>query len=131
MTSDWDKLLHQARMVLNPRKISEFVEGGGVAAAILSVKGNIYVGVCIDTACSLGMCAERNAVANMLTNGENIITKVVCIDRDGDFLPPCGACREFLMQLDPQNAELEFKLSVECIVKLKDLLPQWWGENKK
>ena len=43
------------------------------------LKENIYVGVCIDTVCSLGMCAERNALANMITNGENSICKVLAI----------------------------------------------------
>ena len=51
------------------------------------LKENIYVGVCIDTACSLGMCAERNALANMITNGENSICKVLAIGRDGGFDP--------------------------------------------
>lgn len=36
----------------------------------------IYTGVCIDTACTLGMCAERNAIANMITNGEGKIVKL-------------------------------------------------------
>lgn len=36
--------------------------------------------VWIDTACSLGMCAERNAIANMITNGENAICRVIAVD---------------------------------------------------
>jgi cytidine deaminase len=40
------------------------------AAAVLSSSGKIYTGVCIDTCCTLGICAERNAIFNMLTNGE-------------------------------------------------------------
>lgn len=47
---------------MNPRIISPFIEAGDVAAAILTKQGNIYVGVCIDTACTLGMCAERNGL---------------------------------------------------------------------
>ena len=60
----WNKLYNAAVKVQNDRRISPFIEAGGVAAAILTKKGNIYVGVCIDTASSLGMCAERNAIAN-------------------------------------------------------------------
>ena len=66
----WDKLYIAARKVQNERKLSPLIEAGGVSAAILSAKGNIYTGVCIDTACSLGICAERNAIANMITNGK-------------------------------------------------------------
>ena len=71
----WMKLLLEAKKVLNPREISEFVEAGGVAAALLTTDGNIYTGVCIDTACSLGFCAERNAIGTMITNGENEVVK--------------------------------------------------------
>ena len=75
----WKELLNKAKEVQNPRNVSDSIDAGGVAAAILSSKGNIYTGVCIDTACSIGMCAERNALSTMITNGESQIEKVVCI----------------------------------------------------
>ena len=131
MDSDWKKLLDSAKAVLKVRRISEWVETGSVAAAILTDRKHIYTGVCIDSACSLGMCAERNAAACMLTHGEHSVLKMLCINKDGIFLPPCGACREFLMELDPQkNAELEVMLGEEHIVRLRDLLPEWWGWKK-
>ena len=40
------------------------------------------------------MCAERNAIANMITNGESKIVKLVCVMKDGGRFP-CGACRIF------------------------------------
>jgi cytidine deaminase len=49
------------------------ISAGGVGAAILTKKYNIYTGVCIDTASTLGMCGEQNAIANMITNGEKFI----------------------------------------------------------
>ena len=75
----WEKLYNEALQVQNARVISPFIEAGGVAAALLTKAGNIYVGVCIDTASTLGMCAERNAIANMITNGENEIRRVLAI----------------------------------------------------
>lgn len=42
----WEKLYNSALNVQNDRVISPFIEAGGVAAAILTDKGNIYVGVC-------------------------------------------------------------------------------------
>ncbi len=42
----------------------------------------IYVGVCVDTAFTLGVCTERNAIFNMITNGEDAIKRVIVIDRD-------------------------------------------------
>ena len=128
----WDKLYKAAKNVQNDRVISPFIEAGGVASAILTKKGNIYVGVCIDTASTLGMCAERNAIANMITNGESEIVKVVAIMSDGSLGTPCGACREYMMQLDKNSGEIEILLNLETkeIVKLKELIPNWWGESR-
>ena len=125
----WNKLYNAARAVQNGRVISPFIEAGGVAAAILTKKGNIYVGVCIDTACTLGMCAERNAIANMITNGESEIERVVAVMPDGKVGSPCGACREYMMQLSRDSGEIEILLDLESerTVRLKELLPDWWG----
>ena len=130
--SVWDKLYEEARSKLNPRTLSPFIEAGGVAAAVLTDQGHIFTGVCIDAACSLGMCAERNAVANMITNGENKIVKLVCVMADGRVGPPCGACREFLMQLDKDSPSMEILADLETrtTVPLENLLPDWWGKRQ-
>lgn len=126
---DFINLYQIAKSKLNPRTISPFIEAGGVSAAIFTNNGNIYTGVCIDTSCSLGMCAERNAIANMITNGESKIKKLVCCTRDGKVGLPCGACREFLMQLDADSAAIEILVDVESMktITLGELLPDWWG----
>ena len=128
----WDTLYEKALEVQNGRVISPFVDAGGVAAAILTVRGNIYVGVCIDTSCSLGMCAERNAIANMITHGENEIDKVVAVMSDGRVGSPCGACREMMMQLSPRSGEIEILTDIESktTVKLRELMPDWWGKSR-
>ena len=102
MDKIWEELYKRAKEVLNPTKESDYVSCGEVAAAILSKKGNIYVGVCIDTCSTLGICAERNAIFNMITNKEYEIDKVMCIMADGKIGgAPCGACRELMVQLMP------------------------------
>jgi cytidine deaminase len=122
----------RARNVQRGRVISPFVEAGGVAAAILSESGTIYVGVCIDTCSGLGMCAERNAVANMLTCGESKVRRVLAIMPDGRLGSPCGACREMLMQLDAESPSIEILLSMEegKTVTLGELVPDWWGKDR-
>ena len=128
----WNELYNEAVKVQNDRTVSPFIDAGAVAAAILTKSGNIYVGVCIDTACTLGMCAERNAIANMITNGESQIDKVVAVMSNGKVGSPCGACREFMMQLDKDGGEIEILLDLDTqkAVKLKDLLPDWWGTDR-
>ena len=128
-TNNWQELYEIAKSTLNPRRISPFIEVGGVASAILTEDGNIYTGICIETACSLGMCAERNAIANMITKGEHKIEKLVCVFWDGRLGLPCGACREYLMQLHKNASEMEILTDLEAMtsVKLKELVPNWWG----
>lgn len=128
----WKKLYDEAVKVQNARIISPFIEAVGVAAAILTKKGNIYVGVCIDTASTLGTCAERNAIASMITHGESRIEKVVAVMPDGRVGAPCGACRELMMQLDKDSGDIEILLDLETekTVKLKELTPDWWGYDR-
>ncbi len=130
--SIWRELYEAAVKVQNDRVISPFIEAGGVAAAIRTKKGNVYVGVCIDTASGLGMCAERNAIANMITNGEHQIEKVVAVMPDGRVGSPCGACREYMMQLDRDSGEVEILVDFETekTIRLGELLPDWWGRER-
>jgi len=97
------KGLNNFRRVLEPRDVSKIIEAGGVSAAVESISGKIYVGVCVDTACTLGVCAEKNAIFNIITNGEDAIKRVIAIDREGKAIPPCGACLEFMTQLMPEG----------------------------
>lgn len=127
MEKIWNKLYNAAKKVLNPRKVSSIIEAGGVSAAIEAETGKIYVGVCVDSACSLGICAERNAIFNMITNGEYKIKKIIAINSEGKVIPPCGACRELMSQLMPSDYKnIEIMLDYEkCkIVTLGDLTPE-------
>lgn len=126
---NWADLYNAAKAVLNPRTISKFMEAGGVAAAIESASGKIYVGVCIDGACTLGICAERNAIFHMITNGESVIRRVIAVNWDGKAMPPCGACRELMAQLMPQeykNIEVMLDYENNRVVTLGELTPEWW-----
>ena len=125
----WVSMYKAAKAVLNPRKISDFVTAGEVSAAVLSKSGKIYVGVCIDTACTLGVCAERNAIFNMITNGESEISRVLCIPPNGGTGAPCGACRELMVQLMPgkyQDIDIMIDYERGKVVKLGELTPDWW-----
>lgn len=129
MNEIWERLYREVHRVLKPRKVSEMMETAGVAAAVESTSGNIYVGVCVDSACTLGICAERNAIFNMLTNGEDAIRRVVAVNRDGKVLAPCGACRELMAQLMPDRyREIEVMMDYETgeVVTLGALTPRWW-----
>ena len=132
MTKDqwqWDRLYTAASTVWNERRISEYVTCGEVSAAILSSSGRIYTGVCIDTCSTLGICAERNAIFNMITNGEQEIEKVIAILPDGSSGAPCGDCRELMVQLMPEKykgIQIMMDYKQERIMTLGELTPEWW-----
>ena len=131
MTKDqwqWDRLYAAAAAVRNERRVSDYVTCGEVSAAILSGTGKIYTGVCIDTCSTLGICAERNAIFNMITNGEQEIRKVIAILPDGSSGAPCGACRELMVQLMPEKykgIEIMMDYQTERIMTLGELTPEW------
>lgn len=125
----WEKLYLSAKSVQNERRISDYVTAGEVSAAILSESGRIYTGVCIDTCSTLGICAERNAIFNMITNGEYKIDKVLAVMPDGKTGTPCGACWELMVQLMPDSyKDIEIMLDYETrgTVKLGNITPEWW-----
>ena len=129
MDIKWEKMYEAAKAVQNGREISERIYASGVAAAVESASGRIYVGICVDTSCTLGICAERNAIFNMITNGEQDIKRVLAIMPDGKTGAPCGACREFMTQMMPgryHNIEIMLDYENERIVTLGELTPEWW-----
>ena len=129
MDKIWEDMHAAAEAVLNARQISEFVSAGEVSAAVLSKSGKIYTGVCIDTCSTLGICAERNAIFNMITNGENEIARVLCIPPVEGKGAPGGACRELMVQLMPTSyKDIEIMLDYRTgkTVRLGDITPEWW-----
>ena len=123
---EFNKLYDIAKNTLNPRAISKNSYAGSVAAAILSESGKVYTGVCIDTPCSMGFCAEHAAIAAMITAGENRITKVIAVYEDGTIIPPCGRCREFICQIHDENYKCEVMIKKDKILTINDLLPYRW-----
>ena len=129
MDKIWEEMLAAAVKVQNGRQISRYVEAGGVAAAVLSSSGKIYTGVCVDTCSTLGICAERNAIFNMITNGESKISRVLAVMSNGKTGAPCGACRELMVQLMPDDYKgIEIMLDYEKgrVITLGELTPEWW-----
>ena len=119
----FEELVEQARAVLNPRRLSEEAEAGGVGAALLADNGQVYTGVCIDTGSSMGFCAEHAAAGAMVTAGANRVCKMVAVLWDGSVIPPCGRCREFIRQLHPDNMDAEVLVAEDTVVTLRELLP--------
>lgn len=123
---DFTELSKIAEKLAYPRALSESAEAGSVAAALLTDKGNVYTGVCIDTPCSMGFCAEHAAAAAMVAAGESRIVKLVAWKEAEGPVPPCGRCRELLYQLNHENLACEVLLP-GGVKTLTQLLPDRWN----
>ena len=121
-----EKLIKLATSVIKKKKIGNNTIGD-VGCAVLSEKGKVHLGICVDTIAGMGFCAEHNAIGQMVTSGEYRFKKIVAVwkDKNGKahVLHPCGRCREFMRQMSKRNMESEIILGLDKVVKLKELLP--------
>ena len=134
----WEKLYRKAKEQYHPEDVTPFIYAHHVVCALESENGEIYTGFCIES-CSgvMNLCAERVAALNMYANsGQTVIKRMIAFRADapsgGGTGMPCGACREFLMQLSYQNKDMEIMVDYEKreTVTLEALLPNWWGVKR-
>lgn len=126
---EFDRLIDAARSVVAPRQLTRSASCGTVGAAVETISGDVFVGICVDTASSLGFCAEHAAAAAMLTAGQSAVVRMVAVNRHGTVLAPCGRCREFIGQLDVANIDTLAMVDVGTVIALRDLLPHRWPER--
>ena len=117
-------LTEVAAALARPFSPSEACTAGTVAAALVTDAGDVFTGVCVDTACSLGFCAEHAAVGEMLKARQSVVRMVVAVSQAGAVLPPCGRCRELLCQVDRRNAATWVVLVPGDGAALGNLLPR-------
>lgn len=128
-------LILRAAELLRPHRMRDRL-AGDVASIVVAESGREFGGVCIDTSCGTGFCAEHAAVAAMVTAGEYVIRTVVAVWKNADgvlhVLPPCGRCREFLRQLDDTNINTRVVLDTDHDESLRSLIPYWeWPDPAK
>mgnify|MGYP001717438706 CR=1 FL=1 len=133
----WEKLYNSAKALYHPQYISPFIYTNHVVCALEAENGDIYTGFCIRSCSGVGnLCAERVAALNMFVNSGQTKIKRIATFRDvpptGNLSIPCGACREFLMQLNIENKDTEIITEYEGrkTIILEELTPMWWGYDK-
>ncbi|MFQ5676073.1 MAG: cytidine deaminase [bacterium] len=73
-----------------------------VGAAILTKSGVTYSGCNIEVSSyGLTICAERVAIFKAISEGEREFDALAVIAKTAEFCPPCGACRQVLMDYAP------------------------------
>lgn len=134
----WQKLYEAAKKEYHPEDVSHFIMAHHVTCAIEAENGEIFTGFCIE-GCSgvMNLCAERVAALRMYADSDQTVVKRMIAFRD---MPPsetennasgtpCGACREFFMQLSERNKDMEIMIDFQKrkTVTLNELIPNWWG----
>lgn len=105
-----------------------------VGAAILTKDGKVYLGANIEnSAYSLCMCAERNAIYNAMMDGykkEDLLALALCADTDNPC-SPCGACRQVISELMPKNAPIYMSNMKGDVQEstIEELLPYAFSEE--
>lgn len=103
-----------------------------VGASLLTEEGKIYLGGNIETASySLTICAERTAVFKAISEGERKFKSIAIASDAPGFCPPCGACRQVLLDLcgDIDVVMINNKEEIK-VLKLTELLPYAFGDKE-
>jgi cytidine deaminase len=125
MNPDLSDLISSARDVLGEFSLGNDSSAGSVAAALRTSAGNVYTGICLSLNCGIGFCAEHSAVAEMLKHREREVSAIVAVSASR-VVPPCGRCRELLLQVSPRNRHAMVGVDGAKSVPLGDLLPHHW-----
>lgn len=102
-----------------------------VGAALLTTGGKIYRGCNVEISTyALTICAERTAIFKAVSEGDKEFKAIAVVSDDPGYTPPCGACRQVLMDL---AGNIDFlmvngKGSVK-VLKMRELLPHAFGQK--
>ena len=130
----WEKLYNAAKEEYHPEEVSPFIEAHHVVCAIEAENGEIFTGFCIEGASGvIALCAERVAGINMyIQSGQTVVKRMIAFRNEppkenGGM--PCGACREFFLQLSYKNKDMQILTDYETrkTITLEELMPGWWG----
>ncbi len=118
--------LHAAATEVLPRAYAPY-SNYPVAVAALDERGAVHTGVNIENASyGLTQCAEVAMISAWRLTTDARLTHLVCINADGDYITPCGRCRQVLFEHAP--AELAIATATGSVT-LTELLPHAFGPN--
>jgi len=97
MEINWDSLHTAAKEVM--KKAYAPYSNFKVGVAALVDDGRIVVGCNSENASyGVGLCAECGLISSLTASGGGRLIAVVCVDGEGNFLSPCGRCRQLLFE---------------------------------
>ena len=97
-----------------------------VGAAIQCADGRVYTGCNVENA-ALGstICAERTAAVKAVSEGNRAFKRIAVTSPDAkEYCYPCGACRQFLVEFNPDMEVLVGRGDDQYVCfRLRELLP--------
>jgi cytidine deaminase len=98
-----------------------------VGAAGLVDDGRLVVGCNVENAAyGVGLCAECGMVSALHATGGGRLTHVVCVNKSGEVIMPCGRCRQLLFEQGGPNMLL---LTVSGVRPMAEVLPDAFGPD--
>jgi cytidine deaminase len=122
---DWDELTRLASEVMGRAyaPYSDFPVG----VAGLVDDGRVVVGCNVENAAyGVGLCAECGMVSALHATGGGRLVAVVCVDRHGNVLMPCGRCRQLLWENGGPDCRLA---TVSGVRPMSEVLPDAFGPD--
>ncbi|MBA2532146.1 MAG: cytidine deaminase [Nocardioidaceae bacterium] len=121
----WVKL-HEAARAAMTHAYAPY-SGFLVGAAGLVDDGRIITGCNVENASyGVGLCAECGLVSALHAGGGGRLLAVVCVDRNGDVLMPCGRCRQLLYEQGGAQLLLD---TVSGVRPMMEVLPDAFGPD--
>jgi cytidine deaminase len=132
LTKEDKELIEEAKQIIVKSQPVNLIDTSEVGCVLITSRGNHFVGVSLGFYCGMGSCGEYQAIGAMITNGEKEIKRIVAVYWDEEetiykIFPPCGKCREMMLQACKKNKDTEVIVSKNEKVKLIDLMPYAWG----
>lgn len=96
-----------------------------VGAAGLVDDGRMVVGCNVENAgYGVTLCAECGMVSDLVAGGGGRLVAVLCVNRDGDLITPCGRCRQLIWEHGGATCRL---LTPDGERTMEQMLPQAFG----
>lgn len=95
-------------------------------AVISTDQGNMYMGLGIKNR----VCPVESALANMHIGQEKQVSKILILNRQSKPVLPCGKCRDLLIGLGQENAEILFDYGTLKTMTMHELNPYYKDEEK-
>ncbi len=122
---DWPALRAAAQQMV-PAAYAPY-SGVSVGAAALVDGGRIVTGCKVENASfGLTLCAECSVAAALAGTGGGRLVALAVVGNDGQYLAPCGRCRQILYEFGGPELLIE---TADGIVTLNDLLPGAFGPD--